>query len=200
MNTQVAARTAHMHSLKFSSQLKDELRVWDFLMALVPALAVPYVHDAIYASRGDWKTYVIPVLAVYSVGFVLYVLIRLPVLLWSWHKRLRYAKERIQSLESQLDKEHLEQLEDLSDAGHFWSFWNDHRTLAMWQNGSSKWSGSTSLRLGQYYGEKTAKAFDTFDGMDRSDATKLDLGYLNRRLENLRNIIQSLTSSSASRS
>jgi hypothetical protein len=159
---------------------------------------VPFVHDAMYLSRADWKSYVIPVLLVYVTGFVLYALVRLPLLLLSWHKQLASTQERVRELESTLEQQHLQHLEHLSCEGDFWVFYAD-QINGLWRDGVGRWSQHTAKQLHVYYGEAKAEAFNTFDGMDKKTVDGIDLRYLNWRLKNLRSIIQSLDAIPATR-
>lgn len=108
----------------------------------------------------------------------------------SWNREHTKA-EKTNSLERELAANKISHLEDLSNDGHFWARYCNP-TLPIWTEGMSRWCGCTTNALNLYYGKVKVSEFETFDGVDRQHTEGIELRYLNRRLQNLRRIIQSL--------
>jgi hypothetical protein len=192
----LAASAAQGYSRRFRLRLKPRLRGWDFVMGLLPAAAVPLIQRGLFGTSG-WASYVVSVLIAYAAFFVIYLATKAVLLLISRDKQLELAEVEL----AKVGAEQIAYLEKLSDEGNFWVFhYQQSHNLPIWQNGEARWSGFTGQALLRLYGKATEEAFNTFDGLDRQQAEGMDLRYLNRRLENLRRIIQSLSSSSASQS
>lgn len=188
METEVAAPAARGYFIRFCSRLKEQIRYWDFLLGLIPAILIYLVHDELYGST-SWKSWAIASLIAYTASFVLYLGTKSVHLLIRRDKQLELTESGLVQLRDEIAAIKNKHLDELLDDGYFWAnLYSQHAKESIWQSGSSRWTQYVCKKLRRYYGLSVLEEFTNMDGVDQRNDGELDFRMLNKHLENLRAI------------
>jgi hypothetical protein len=186
-----AASPARRYSRRFWRRLKAKLRIWDFLMGLIPAVIAPYAQYLLFADL-HWKSYVVVAIATYGVFCSVWIIAKALLLLISDSKHLETANATLVKLKSR----EAQDLADILDDGRY--LLQRYDKSPFWKDVEQKWTANAYRKVVLYHGKAGEKIF-TNEAALELNSTDNSLIFFRRKLENLSRVLEA-TSPSASQS